>query len=82
MVSSKGTEEPSRYGRGWGNDEETRHQGSRHFSMVPIKRGARGAAHAQRDALSTILSPVLDPQLWQWPENLIKRSKEKGLRLR
>jgi hypothetical protein len=49
---------------------------------VPIKSGTRGAAHAQRGALSNILSPVLDPHMWQWPETLIKRSREKGLRLR
>src|SRR5262249_43520907 len=49
-VSTRGTEEPSCNGRGWGNDQETRHQGSRHFSMMPLTQGARGAAHAQRSA--------------------------------
>src|SRR5260221_9993299 len=50
--------------------------------MVPIKSGARGAAHAQRSALNNILSPVLDPHMWQWSGILIKRSREKGVRLR
>ena len=55
--------EENQYARS-SNEPESYDQGSRHFEMVPLTSGTRGAAHAQRGALSNILSPVLAPHMW------------------
>ena len=44
--------------------------------MMPLTSGTRGAAHAHKGGLNTILRPVLDPPMWPSPEPLVKRARE------
>jgi len=38
-------------------------------------RGAFSGEGASTGALSTLLSPVLDPHMWQWPETLVTKER-------